>query len=132
MDANDLVGYLNQCACGQRTLTRSQHDPRGYRCPQCADDAAERRYEDALASLPMPRGFIDLERQRQQIETGHDIGGTSCAEAAAMFPQHTKPNPCAKAHKGVIRWGICDACGQAANYPWGDSIPFPPESDLEP
>lgn len=25
------------------------------------------------------------------VETGHDIGGTSCAEAAATFPQHSKP-----------------------------------------
>lgn len=72
----DLVGYLNQCDCGQRTITREAHNPRGYRCPACTADAADCDYT-----------ACDISRA---IETGHDIG-VNTAAAAEMFPQHTKP-----------------------------------------
>lgn len=65
--AQRVLGFLVQCeTCPQKALIATQVDT--WQCPRCT--AASEPYTGP--------------------ESGYDIGGRACAEAAAMFPQHTK------------------------------------------
>lgn len=72
----------------------------------------------ASAALPAPAapgllGFIvqcEVCTQKALVDRQGSWVCPMCAEVA-------EPHPCREGHVGVLRWGICDACGQDASDP---------------
>lgn len=66
---SDVIGYILQCDCGQKALTRQPHGP-GWQCPNCSDlDDEDRRpptgERPAASTFDIARALGDLAHRIQ-------------------------------------------------------------------
>lgn len=81
-----ILGFILQCSvCPQRAIVATQ--PSGdWVCPRCAEVAPAVTVRTWFPGDPAPS---EPPEHTVVVESGHDIGLSAAAEAAAaMFPQH--------------------------------------------